>query len=418
MTKELVENSNISRSNKMINGRINLKAKSYDLLRSFASLVDFNDTDFHEYSLDVLDMGIDYKRSQSYIDDIMGNPLRIKDDRKQKYQSFSWMTSMTYENGCITAKLNPDLKPLMLELKENGNFTKTFEKYILPMNSLYAKRIYEMLLQNKDYGYRKFNLKELQEVLNVPKSMYKYMNFKAKILLIAIKEINKYTDIYIPVDTENLKDASWIKLQCGKTRKITHINFEFQNKSTASAPATKSQEPKEISAPSQSKTELLEKRFEELANNLSLLNYLDLPAEFEINEIDVELTKEFHKYISKQLFVFFQYCRDNNKNYKNLATSFKRHIRGAYKNNLDFFVTKEYLNRKEYENKLNEIKQIKEMEIYLEKHNNTNFEMILNDEKEQIFVINNKLFVSFEGNLLAINDKENMLKVVAYLKNI
>jgi plasmid replication initiation protein len=50
------------------------------------------------------------------------------------------------------------MREFMLQVR--GNFTKTFEKYILPMNSMYAKRIYEMLIQNIDYGYRKFNLEE------------------------------------------------------------------------------------------------------------------------------------------------------------------------------------------------------------------------------------------------------------------
>ena len=405
----------VVRNNKLINANIKLTSKEYDLVRTFMKNIKRSDSDFWTFTVMASDVGIETKRGKDTVRSISRKPVEIELG-KDGLVAIPFFTYFKYQNGAFEGRFNNDLKEMLLEIK--GNFTKTFEKYILPMDSIYAKRIYEMLYENKSIGYRKFRLNDLYETLKIPKSMRNYANFKKYVLLVTIREINKHTDIYIPIDTENLKDESWIKLQCGIKRGVTHLNFEFQNKSTASAPATKSQEPKEISAPSQTKTELLEKRFEELANNLSLLNYLDLPAEFEINEIDVELTKEFHKYISKQLFVFFQYCRDNNKNYKNLATSFKRHIRGAYKNNLDFFVTKEYLNRKEYENKLNEIKQIKEMEIYLEKHNNTNFEMILNDEKEQIFVINNKLFVSFEGNLLAINDKENMLKVVAYLKNI
>ena len=235
-----IEDRYVVRKNKLINGKVKLKAKSYDLIRSISTLVDYNDTDFHTYELEVASLGIDYKRAKEYIRDIMRNPIEIKDDIKKSFHCYSWCSSLHYENGYITFKLDPDMKEFMLQVK--GNFTKTFEKYIMPMSSIYAKRIYEMLMQNEDYGYRKFNLEELQEVLNVPVSMKAYPNFKKKVLLIAIKEINKHSDIYIPVDTENLKDESWIKLQCGKTRKIIHLNFQFQKKQKEKGSAAEPQQ--------------------------------------------------------------------------------------------------------------------------------------------------------------------------------
>jgi plasmid replication initiation protein len=220
---------------------------------------------------------------------------------------------MKYKNGFITFKLDPDMREFMLGLKEQGNFTKTFEKYILPMESLYAKRIYEMLYQVKKYGYRKFELEELQKVLDIPKSFKSYFNFKARVLVIAIKEINKYTDIYIPVDTDNLKDESWIKLQCGKTRKITHLNFEFRLKSDKGLFEVKNQ--KTI------RDEILE--------------YIDI--DIMTATLPNSIKQAQIQYLQERLSEYIEWVEsvDNvmlNKLRKDWNTSFDRHISGYEKN--------------------------------------------------------------------------------------
>jgi len=299
MKKELenIDNRNFVRTNKLVNGRVKLKAKSYDLIRNISTLVSPTDTDFWTYEVEVAKLGIDYKRAKEYIRDIMRNPIEIKDDVKQTFDCYSWCSSMKYKNGFITFKLDPEMKEFMLQIK--GNFTKTFEKYILPMESIYAKRIYEMLYQVKDFGYRKFNLEELQEILDVPKSLIPYFNFKARVLLIAIKEINKHTDIYIPVNTDNLKDVSWIRLQCGKTRKITHLNFEFRLKSDKGL----------FSEP---------KNKEPYSRFVIDKIYID-KIENELNYQDVEIFKEQE--------IFLDFCKKNKKAYKDMSKSLYIHLK-------------------------------------------------------------------------------------------
>ena len=312
-----------------------------------------------------------------------------------------------------------EIYKMMKEIQ--GQFFEVDLKRLMKFRSVHTLRFLPILEKLEQYsnGYKKTVTYTLEEWNGIFETDYKRLGqFEANILKKVQKELDNnstLTFIYEKSYTKIDKNSRGRSKATGITINLVELN-NYQ--STAPTSTSNSSEPKEISTPTQTKIKLLEKRFEELANNITLLNYLDLPVEYEINEDDVELTKEFEKYIAKQLFVFFQYCRDNDKNYKNLATSFKRHIRGAYKNNLDFFSSELFL-QKEYRLKsINEMKQNKQIEEFLMKHNNTNFEMILNDEKEQIFVINNKLFVSFEGNLLAINDKKNMLKVVEHLKSI
>ena len=114
--------------------------------------------------------------------------------------------------------------------------------------------------------------------------------------------------------------------------------------------------------------------------------------------------------------MFKDYCKENNKNYKNITTSFKRHIRGAFNNNLDFFTSSDFLNRKEQEYMLNETKQNKKIEDFLTQYNgNILCEMVLNDEineLEEIYVINNELNVLSDKKFLKISSKETILKII------
>jgi len=68
------------------------------------------------------------------------------------------------------------------------------------------------------------------------------------------------------------------------------------------------------------------------------LKQLDLGVEFGIaQQKDENIKEDFNLYLEEQIEVFKKYCVDEKKDYKNMDTSFKRHIRGAYKNSLDFF---------------------------------------------------------------------------------
>ncbi len=115
----------------------------------------------------------------------------------------------------ICYQLNDCLKPYLLGLRKN--FTQIPLQHILPINSGYAIRIYQILLselkQNKNETTR--YLIELQDILCVPKSMYKWDNFKRNVLEPSIKEINATTDIVASYRTKK------------ERQKITQIVFEI-----------------------------------------------------------------------------------------------------------------------------------------------------------------------------------------------
>ncbi|WP_187858900.1 replication initiation protein [Helicobacter pylori] len=118
----------------------------------------------------------------------------------------------------ICYQLNDCLKPYLLGLKKN--FTQIPLQHILPIRSGYAIRIYQMLLSNLNQNRNELTrtLIELQDILCVPKSMYKWDNFKRNVLEPSMKEINATTDIVAGYRTKKQR------------QKITEIVFEFCEK--------------------------------------------------------------------------------------------------------------------------------------------------------------------------------------------
>ncbi len=115
----------------------------------------------------------------------------------------------------ICYQLNDCLKPYLLGLRKN--FTQIPLQHILPIRSGYAIRIYQILLselkQNKNETTR--YLIELQDILCVPKSYYKWKDFKNNVLEPSLKEINATTDIVASYRTKK------------ERQKITQIVFEI-----------------------------------------------------------------------------------------------------------------------------------------------------------------------------------------------
>lgn len=289
------ESDLVVRHNNLINANIRLDAKEYDIVRTFMKYITRDDSDFWTFTVRAADLNIHTSRGKSLARSISRKPVEI-DLSNDGLVSIPFFTKLKYQQGVFEGKFNNDLRDVLLEME--GNFTKTYEKYILPMDSIYAKRIYELLSENMSIGYRKFRLDDLYETLQVPKSFMKYSKFKEKVLLIAIKEINKHTDIYIPVDTENLRDESWLKLQCGIKRGVTHINFEFRKKDDQGLFAKP-----------------IENRYTKfIVDKL----YLD-KIENELNYLDVEVMREQE--------IFLDFCKKEEKIYTNMSKSFYIHLK-------------------------------------------------------------------------------------------
>lgn len=314
----------VVRHNSLINANIRLDAKEYDLIRTFMKYIKQKDSDFWTFTVLADEIGINKARGKPMVKSIQRKPIEI-DLPSDGIVSIPFFSYLKYQNGVFEGKFNTSLKDVLLQV--SGDFTKTFEKYILPMDSVYAKRIYELLYENKEIGYRKFKLEDLYETLQVPKSMRNYANFKKYVLVIVIKEINKHSDIYIPVNTKDLNDNSWVALQYGKKRGVTHLNFVFREKDDLGLFAEQQQEESE-----DNKSPLISVR-KELKEHIDIMIY-------QIADTNAEQQK-YEQYYDERLDEFLEWVEraDFTPPNGDWIKSFNRHCEG-YKKNMSKLDTK------------------------------------------------------------------------------
>lgn len=123
------------------------------------------------------------------------------------------------QSGKIRIRLDKDMRPFLLQLKDN--FTRYELFWILKLKSKYSIRLYELLKSvyyHEETPYSvSFELEALKERLSA--QMYKeYSNFRHRCLETAIQEINAHTDLVV----------KYFPTYSG--RKVIGITFEMEKR--------------------------------------------------------------------------------------------------------------------------------------------------------------------------------------------
>ena len=92
--------------------------------------------------------------------------LKIKIIKLPNGYEVNWFSCLKYENGFIEYSFDTRLKEFLLNL--NSNFTSYYLTNVLNLKSAYSIRIFELLFQLKDKGYRTIFLNDLRECLGIP----------------------------------------------------------------------------------------------------------------------------------------------------------------------------------------------------------------------------------------------------------
>lgn len=151
--------------------------------------------------------------SHSYLD----VPKRYLDSGVKR-QRIMWLSKITEYKGLgeISIKLNKDLMPFFLELKNQYTLFPLLD--LCKFNSTYSQRIYMFLCQYQFVGKFELTIVELRNRLGL---MYKYKKFKdlrCRVLDIAVEDINKITN-FKPVTYELKKEGG---------RSFSKICFQFE----------------------------------------------------------------------------------------------------------------------------------------------------------------------------------------------
>jgi plasmid replication initiation protein len=125
---------------------------------------------------------------------------------KPRVTKARWISSSSYISGigAIQIRIAPEMVPYITRIEEN--LTRYRLERIANLNSVYAVRLYELLVQRVNFRERSFRLDELKRILGLGPSEYSSIkDFKKWVIDVAVTQINTHTDIR--VGYENIKSG-------------------------------------------------------------------------------------------------------------------------------------------------------------------------------------------------------------------
>lgn len=150
---------------------------------------------------------------------------------KPRRRRSRWIHEVGYVEGagvveiCFTKRVIPYITRL------EQQFTSYRLASVSRMTSLYAIRVYELLAQYARLGERRFALAELKKMLGIEKEYSLIHDFKARVLDVAVRQINKHSDLKVAYS------------QRKNGRVVAEIIFSIQSKD---AKPSKPKKPKQL----------------------------------------------------------------------------------------------------------------------------------------------------------------------------
>jgi plasmid replication initiation protein len=142
-----------------------------------------------------------------------------------------WVAAVNYKpgTGAIELFFAQPIMPFISQLK--ARFCQYHLANIVPMSSVYAVRLYELLIQWRNAGTRRVELDWLRERFLLGQKYASIRDFKRYVLQIAVDQINTHSDL-------------WVKWEQHKRGRVVHaLTFTFgpkaeQKPETESRPAS------------------------------------------------------------------------------------------------------------------------------------------------------------------------------------
>lgn len=197
----------VSQNFALVNAKYKLNTSEMKfILTAITQLDSKTDTVLQEYEIKVSELEERLQAEQNetrlkqFAKKLMSKPLEVPTD--DGWIVANWFSDIEYIRGQAKFKVrfSEKLKPYLLELKER--FVAYNLKHILPLTSTYSVRIYQLLKEYEKLTKRYFEVEELMELLQVPKSYKVYADFNRKVLQIAERELKEHTDIYFTYEEE------------------------------------------------------------------------------------------------------------------------------------------------------------------------------------------------------------------------
>jgi len=217
----------IVKSNDLIEARYRLSLQESHVVLWLLTQIRYDDEDFKLHSMKISEFSAmvglrvdgQYDELQKITERLMKRVMKIREPNKHRLIQVSWLSAAIYEEGkgYVSLEFSPQLKPYLLQLK--SHFTKINIADTMKFKSVYAMRIFELLLQYETIGKRVISVEYLRSYCGINEKEYKkYFDLKRYVLNRAKTEINAKTDY--EVDYKEIKES----------RKITDLEWTIKHK--------------------------------------------------------------------------------------------------------------------------------------------------------------------------------------------
>lgn len=219
----MIEKYNVLKSNEIIQKtRYSLSLQEQKIILYLISKIKPDDIVFKDYEFSLKELclimaispnGKNYLNFKKSIKNLADKSFWIEKNSKQIL--CRWINRVELDSSTVKIQLNEDLKPYLIKLHEF--FTIYSLDYILPMQSRYSIRFYELLKSFANHKEMLFDITDLKLKLNIT-GYNNYKEFRRNIIDLTVNEINKLTDLYV----------SYQPIRKGRSIKYLKFNIEIK----------------------------------------------------------------------------------------------------------------------------------------------------------------------------------------------
>ena len=241
-----MELMDINRDNKLIyqhnvitSGRYDYSACMLDILFMVLSCLEQNKLEYVIHSSDIeaiTGRKWNLKQLRESTESIGSRMFEIEweDENKRKRIRQMWLfeyVEYVEGSGSFKIKINETSKPYFFELK--NNFTSLQLKSVLDCSSKYAKRLYAIACQWRSVGTKRFEIRELKQMLGLidkkgNEQFERISDFKIKVLDIARTQICENTDIELDYELKKRgREFNWVTLHIN-SQKFKQMEIDFE----------------------------------------------------------------------------------------------------------------------------------------------------------------------------------------------
>lgn len=222
---ETVRDYPVKKSNDMVRQVVcMLTAQEFDLLQYIIMQIKDNDMEFKPIEISIKDYcaitniavnGKNYENIKKSLKALRDKSAWIDDIDGKGSTLVAWIDApvrIDYGTGVVRLQLSSFWEPYLLALQEK--YTVTTLREMLPMKSVYGKRLYELLMSylvNKDdSAYIEFTVDELKKKLlgdQWDKKYKEFKNFNLHVLQPAMRDLDQYGNLHVDMTLRRLGRA-------------------------------------------------------------------------------------------------------------------------------------------------------------------------------------------------------------------